>query len=135
MSDYESLLKRGMGKIPEDAKSCGRFHIAKPEIEKAGAKTIIINFFEIAGGLDREPEHLLKFLLKQLATKGEMEGQRLVVLGVFTTDVIEKKLELYVKQYVMCPKCNRPDTKLIKEHEGLYIRCDACGAKTPVSKV
>ena len=133
--DYESLLKRGMARIPEDARTAGRFHIAKPEVEKAGAKSILTNFLEIAGGLDREPEHLLKFLLKQLATKGGMEGQRLVVLGVFSADAIEKKLESYVKQYVMCPKCNRPDTKLIKEHDALFIRCDACGAKTQVPKV
>ena len=135
MVDYEALLKRGMEKIPEDARTAARFHIAKPEVEKAGAKTIISNFLEIAGGLDREPEHLLKFLLKQLATKGEMGGQRLTVLGVFTADVIEKKLELYVKQYVMCPKCNRPDSKLIKEHESLFLRCDACGAKTQIPKI
>jgi len=133
--DYEALLKRGMDKIPEDVRTAGRFHIAKPEVEKAGAKTIITNFLEIAGGLDREPRHLLKFLLKQLATKGEMENQRLVVLGVFSADAIEKKLELYVKQYVTCPKCNRPDSKLVKEHEALYLSCDACGAKTPVPKV
>ena len=79
MSDYESLLKRGMEKIPEDVKTSGRFKVAKPIVEKAGAKTIIENFLEIAGGLDREPQHMLKFLIKQLATKGGMEGQRLVV--------------------------------------------------------
>ncbi len=133
--DYEKLLKRGMDKIPEDVRTAGRFRIAKPEVEKAGAKTIISNFLEIAGGLDREPEHLLKFLLKQLATKGGIEGQRLIVLGAFTADAIEKKLEMYSKQYVMCPNCNRPDTKLVKEHEALYLRCDACGTKTPVPKV
>ncbi|MBM3303505.1 MAG: translation initiation factor IF-2 subunit beta [Candidatus Aenigmarchaeota archaeon] len=133
--DYEALLKRGMEKIPEDVRTAGRFHIARPEVEKAGAKSIITNFLEIAGGLDREPEHLLKFLLKQLATKGEVEGQRLVVLGVFSADAIEKKLELYVKQYVTCPKCGRPDSKLVKEHEGVFLRCDACGNKAPVPKV
>jgi translation initiation factor 2 subunit 2 len=133
--DYEALLKRGMDKIPEDVKTAGRFNVAKPEVEKAGAKTIITNFLEIAGGLDREPEHLLKFLLKQLATKGELEGQRLVVLGVFGADAIEKKIDIYMKQYVLCPKCNRPDSKLVKEHEAMWLQCDACGAKTPVPKV
>jgi translation initiation factor 2 subunit 2 len=133
--DYEALLKRGMEKIPDDVKSAGRFKVAKTVVEKAGAKTKIINFLEIAGGLDREPGHILKFLLKQLATKGEMEGQRLVVLGVFTADAIDKKLDIYMKQYVMCPKCNRPDTKIIKEHDATFLRCDACGAKNQVPKV
>jgi translation initiation factor 2 beta subunit (eIF-2beta)/eIF-5 len=44
MDGYEALLKRGMEKIPEDVRTAGRFHIAKPEVEKAGAKSKIINF-------------------------------------------------------------------------------------------
>lgn len=133
--DYESLLKRGLAKVPEDLRTGARFKIAKPDVEKAGAKTIISNFLEIAGGLDREPDHLLKFMLKQLATKGGIEGQRLVVLGVFSADAIEKKIELYVKQYVTCPNCGRPDSKIIKERDNSFLRCDACGAKSPLPKI
>lgn len=135
MDEYEKLLKRGIEKMPEDVKTGGRFKVAKPIIEKAGAKTIITNFLEIAGGLGREPDHLLKFLLKQLATKGEMDNQRLVVLGVFTEDAIQKKIDLYIRQYVTCPKCGKPDSKLTKEHDNVILRCDACGANTPIPKV
>ena len=67
--DYDSLLKRGLDRVPKDIEGSGRFHLAKPDIEKAGAKTIITNFLEIAGSLRRNPDILFKFLLQQLATK------------------------------------------------------------------
>jgi translation initiation factor 2 subunit 2 len=134
MQDYETLLKRGLAKVPKDVSGSGRFKVAQPIIEEAGAKTIIINFYEIAGSLRRDPQDLLKFLLKQLATKGGLEGQRLVVLGRFSKEHIANKIDIYVKSYVICPVCSRPDTKLIYEGGRELIRCEACGAKSPAGK-
>jgi len=134
MNEYEKLLKRGISRIPETCTDEGRFCIPVPQVMISGARTIITNFVEIAGGLRRDPSHLLKFFLRELATKGSIEGQKLVVLGNFSTENIRKKLELYVKQYVLCPKCGKPDTKLVHERGGLYMVCEACGARTPVSK-
>lgn len=132
--DYENLLKRGLDKVPKDIDSKGRFHLAKPAIEKAGAKTIITNFLEIAGSLRRDPDDLFKFLLQQMATKGGLEGQRATLQGVFTSEQIAKKIDLYVKMYVMCPRCGKPDTKLIHEKGMELIKCEACGEKSPAGK-
>lgn len=134
MEGYEKLLQRGLAKVPKDVDGSGRFHVAKPEVEKAGAKTIITNFFEIAGSIRREPGDLLKFLLAQLATKGEMAGQRATLQGVFGEDQIAKKIELYIRMYVLCPVCGKPDSKLVGEHRIVMIKCEACGAKSPAGK-
>jgi len=134
MDDYEKLLQRGLAKVPKEVDGSGRFHVAKPEVEKAGAKTIITNFFEIAGSIRREPGDLLKFLLAQLATKGEMAGQRATLQGVFGEDQIAKKIELYIRMYVLCPVCGKPDSKLVGEHGIVMIKCEACGAKSPAGK-
>ena len=134
MDEYEKLLKRGLDKVPEEVEGSARFHIAKPETEKAGAKTIITNFLEIAGSLRRDPDVMFKFLLQQLATKGSLEGQRATLQGVFTQEQIARKIDLYVDMYVMCPECGKPDTKLIHEHGRELIRCEACGAKNPSGK-
>lgn len=126
---YEELLKRGMSKVPKKAETEERFVIPPAQIQPAGAKTIIVNFQDIASGLRRDVSHILKFILKELATKGEMEKGRLTVIGRFSADQVNKKIESYVKQYVMCPECNRPDTKITKEDKFMFMVCEACGAK------
>jgi len=130
--DYKDLLEKGMKDVPKRSSSGGRFEIPKAVLQKAGRRTIITNIFEVASVLRREPNHLIKFLLKELATKGDLEGQRLFVLGVFTTDHINKKIELYVKTFVLCEECEKPDTKLIKEGRFWTMKCEACGVSKPV---
>ncbi|RLI97553.1 MAG: translation initiation factor IF-2 subunit beta [Candidatus Aenigmatarchaeota archaeon] len=132
--DYEKLLKRGMEKVPDDVEGGERFRIAKPQIEKAGSKTIITNFLEIAGSLRRDPDDMFKFLLKQLATKGELAGQRATLQGVFTQDQIMKKINLYVGGFVKCPECGKHDTKLVYEKGAELIKCEACGAKSAAGR-
>lgn len=127
--DYETLLERGLKAIPKKQETEERFAVPKAIIEKAGRRTIIVNIFEIASQLRRDPNHFIKFLLKELATKGEIVGQRLFVLGVFTGETINKKIEIYVKEYVFCQECGKPDTKLFKEGRYTIMKCEACGAR------
>jgi len=130
--DYEKLLDKGMMGIPKKQDSGKRWEIPGAVVEKAGRRTIIVNVFEIASGLRRNPSHLIKILLKELATKGEISGQRLFVLGAFTAEMINKKIGVYVKQYVLCGECGKPDTKLFKEGQYTIMKCEACGARQTI---
>jgi translation initiation factor 2 subunit 2 len=100
-----------------------------------GSRTMISNFSEISSAFRREPDHILKFLLKELATKGGMEGNKAVFQGKFSPPMVNRKLELYAKLYVFCPACGKPDTKIMKVDRFDFIKCEACGAKHQVSKV
>jgi translation initiation factor 2 subunit 2 len=138
MSDlpsYEELLKKGLKKVPKEAEAKERFEIPKAQILRAGQKTIITNFTEIASHLRREQNHVLKFLLKELATSGELSGPRLTVIGSFSEDAVNSKIDKYAKAYVFCTECKKPDTKLVKEGEYMIMKCEACGARHPVPKV
>ena len=42
---------------------------------------------------------------------------------------IQDKLETYIREYVVCKECKRPDTKLTKENRITVLVCEACGAK------
>lgn len=130
--DYEKLLDKAMKEVPKQKDSGERFELPKAVVEKAGRKTIIVNVFDVARALRRDPNHMIKFLLKELATKGEILGQRLFVLGVFTPEMINKKVELYVKSFVLCQECGKPDTKMLKEGRFQTLRCEACGARHPL---
>ncbi len=133
--DYEKLLDRAIEKIPKVSDASDRFKVPEVSAFLMGAKTLINNFTEIANAVRRDPEHLQKFLLKELATKGEISGQKLIVQGKFTKTVIEKKLDLYLKEYVYCPDCNKPDTKIVKEDRFLFLKCEACGSRHVVKKI
>jgi len=133
--DYEKLLSRGLKKVPKKKGSGERFELPRAKLLKQGVRTIFINFNEVAGKLRRDPKHFLKFLLKELATSFEEKDGKMIFQGVFTAEQVNKKIESYVKQYVICEECTRPDTKIVEEGGVLFLVCEACGAKQPIKKV
>ena len=129
MQSYEEMLDKLVEKVPKKTDAGERFVMPKSQTQPDGLKTIIVNFSEIATSLGREEPHLLKFLLKELATSGEIKNKRVSVIGRFNNFAVDKKMELYVNQYVICKECGRPDTHIVKEDRMNFLKCDACGAK------
>ena len=132
---YEELLKRGMKKVPEKTEAKERFEMPRMSAQISGSRTIMTNFSEISSALRRGNDHLMKFMLKELATKGNMSSNRLEVMGNFSEDMVNRKLGLYVKEYVTCPACGKHDTKLTKDKGTMIMKCEVCGARHPVAKV
>ncbi|MAG45404.1 MAG: translation initiation factor IF-2 subunit beta [Nanoarchaeota archaeon] len=130
--DYEKMLEEGIKHIPESVLKKERFEMPTVKGHIEGNKTIITNFQQVADALRRESDHLLKFLLKELATPGTLKGSRLVFGRKISSKQINEKIEKYAKIYVLCKDCNKPDTQLMKEDGILLIKCTACGAKHPV---
>lgn len=126
------MLKKGREKLPESVLRKERFEVPKIRGHIQGNKTVLSNFYQIADMLARDPEHMLKYVLKELATPGE--GKKpLVLLGrKVSATAINEKVENYFKRYVNCKECNRPDTKLVKQDRQSFITCNACGARYPV---
>ena len=112
MEKYEEMLNLGLEKLPESTKKKERFEIPKAKGHVEGNKTIITNFFQIASAFQREPDHLLKFLLKELATPGSLHESRLILGRKITSSQINEKIERYAKVYVLCYECGKPDTKV-----------------------
>jgi len=132
MADYEKLLDEAYKKVKQIKVSNGRFEIPKIEGHFEGRKTILTNFFQIASYIRRKPEHFQKFMLKELAASGQKEGNRLVLNIKVPSTKINQKIEQYVKEFVLCKECKKPDTELIKEDRLSFIHCLACGAKHSV---
>lgn len=131
---YETLLKRGMKQLPEVVVEISRFETPKVKGHIQGNKTIISNINEIVEKLRRPAAHIVKFLLKELATPGEIRGNFLVLGTKISASRVNEKLEEYVQRYVICPECKKPDTKLKKEGGFTFIICQACGAKKTVKE-
>ena len=129
MDNYKKLLDQAYEKVKKVDTSKGRFEIPKIEGHIEGKKTILTNFLQIASYLRRSPEHFQKFLLRELATPGQMEGDRLVLNNKIPSAKINQKIEEYANEFVLCRECGKPDTEIIKEDRLSFVHCLACGAK------
>ncbi|MCD6546966.1 MAG: translation initiation factor IF-2 subunit beta [Nanoarchaeota archaeon] len=132
---YEELLERAMKKIPKDINRGERFNPPAVESFIEGNRTIVTNLHALANYLNRDLNHIVKFLAKELAAPGNVDGKRVIFIGKFPNKVINEKVQLYIKQYVRCKECGSPDTKFEKEDRILMLHCMACQARYPVPKV
>jgi translation initiation factor 2 subunit 2 len=134
MDEYLASLERALSKLPEVKGSGERFVVPEPKLLTEGKTTVFDNFSVIVDKLNREPEHVFKFILRELGTAGKLEGTRVMLQGRFTNNVISAVIAAYVEEYVTCSECGRPDTHLLKTERVLTLRCDACGAHRSVKK-
>ena len=129
MTDYETLLEQAYEKVKQVDNSSKRFEIPKVEGHFEGKKTILTNFYQISSHIRRNPEHFQKYLLKELAASGHIEGDRLILNMKVPSAKINQKIEQYVKEFVLCKECGKPDTEIKKEDRLSFVHCLACGAK------
>jgi translation initiation factor 2 subunit 2 len=136
MKGYEELLERAFEELSKkEIVKRERFEIPEASVMREGARTTIKNFSQIAKALNRNEEHLYKYLVKSLGTAGFIDNGRLILQGKFTKDEVQKEINDYVRIYVLCKECGAPDTEFIKEERVLMVRCLACGAKHPVRNI
>ena len=132
--DYEKLLDRARQDLPESVFEKERFEIPKVKGHIQGYRTIITNFYQIASTLGRDPEHLLKFVLRELATPGDLKRSALMLGAKVSAARINEKIKKYVDEFVLCSECGKPDSKLMKEGGFTYLKCQVCGAKRIVKE-
>ena len=135
MDDYEKLLQHAYDELPEKAKEKSRFKMPTFEAFIQGNQTIIQNFGDVAAALRREGKHIMKFLSKELASPASIDGKRLIVKGKHREKTLNERLEKYIKGYVLCKECGKPDTNLVTQNGVTFMRCEACGARSPVSVI
>ncbi|MEM5766032.1 MAG: translation initiation factor IF-2 subunit beta [Candidatus Aenigmatarchaeota archaeon] len=133
--NYEELLKKAIEKLPKKTEDKKRFVVPNVELEFSGTKTIFKNFGAIADILRRDPTHLSKYLLKELATPGSIQGSYLIFQRKLPSGLLQEKLNSYIKKFVYCKICGEPDTKVVKEDRLVFLVCEACGTKYPIENV
>ena len=135
MGSYEELLQRARKNLPEQTTEEVRFELPKFDSFVQGVQTIIKNFADVAKTLGRDPEHLLKFLQAETGTSGVVEDKRLVLKGQKKVEILNDKLNIYIRDFVMCKECKKYDTELRKADHIEQIKCKACGAKYTIKKL
>jgi translation initiation factor 2 subunit 2 len=133
--NYDDLLKRACEQMPEVSTKRERLEMPRLMIQTVGMRTTINNFKEIADSLDRDPQHVLKFLTREMATAATFHDSRAIFQGKFQRDSFERLLQRYLEGYFVCPVCKRPDTKVVKEKRLAFLVCNACGAKSSIKQL
>ncbi len=133
--NYEELLRRARSQVPEGASKKERLEMPQLYVSTVGMRTTISNFKDISEVLDRDPQHILKFLTREMATAATYHDGRAIFQGKFPRDTFERLLTRYMESFVICPVCKRPDTKIIKEKRLAFIVCNACGAKSSIKQL
>jgi len=132
-TDYEALLVRLQERLGSTSKKTrSRLEIPVPQIIWVGKNTIFRNFMEFPKALRRDPEKLLLYLNKELASAGYIAGERVIFLGRKTHSSFGALIDRYVKDYVQCTVCESPDTHTEKNKKLAFLICEACGAKSSI---
>lgn len=131
--DYQKLLKKAKKEMPESVHEKERFEIPPIKGHIQGTKTIIVNLQQIAQHLHRPIEHVLKYLLKEMATPGEIKKNDSVIFGrKMSSSDFNNKIKQYADDFVFCKECGKPDTEFLKENNLMFVKCMVCGAKNPI---
>lgn len=133
---YLEWLDRGLSRVP---KTVSRDRLNVPSVECVGEKnkTIVQNLNQIVDLLNRDVKHLLKYMTLRLAAPYSEIGEgRYVFKGRILPKQLDTVIADYIKAYVECPICKRPDTKLSREKRGIVqLVCLSCGAVSPVKNL
>lgn len=135
---YLRMLEEAYSKIPETGvrEMASRFRIPQVRLFYQGkSKTIFVNFKEIAEYLNRDSEVIRKFLARELATPATPSNERLILHTRVDPQTLQNTVEFFIKKYVRCPVCGGYDTRLLKKERALIIKCEICGAESPVPPI
>ena len=130
--DYEKLLKRIEKNISQQTDSVSRFELPMVDVTWEGKKTILRNFIEFPKALRRDATIIMQYLSKEFAVPAERVGDKVIFVGKRDPDDFKRLFEIYLKDYIECPTCTSPDTKVKKEHRISFLICEACGAKSTI---
>jgi len=130
-TEYESLLKRIQDNLSDKKKQTkARFELPPVDVMWEGQKTFLRNFIEFPKVLRRDPDKILQYLSKEFAVPAERLGDKAMFIGKRDPEDFTRLFQIYVKDYVECPTCKSPDTKILKENRISFLLCEACGAKS-----
>lgn len=121
MQDKISIKKSDSGE---------RFEIPTPNVMWEGQRTILRNFMDYPKILRRDPDKVLQYLAKEFATPAERSGEQAMFVGRRDPHDFVNLFEIYIKDYLECPTCKSPDTRIERENRISFLVCEACGAKS-----
>lgn len=128
---YDDHLDRAMEETPDIQEDGERFQVPDPDVRQEGNVSVFENFQATLDRLDREADHVMKFVQNELGTSASIDERgRLRLTGDFRQRRVADAIDAYADAYVRCPECGLPDTKIVTENGAELLQCQACGARS-----
>ncbi|MFH0986816.1 MAG: translation initiation factor IF-2 subunit beta, partial [Candidatus Micrarchaeota archaeon] len=112
--NYDEMLDNLYEKLPKNKTVGERFEIPVFVSFAQGKQTVLKNLKECAEKIRRDPDHIVRYIIKDLGTTGSYDGKQGILQGKFRDDLLKSRFLNYVKEFVLCNECKKPDTELIK---------------------
>lgn len=106
---------------------------AKVEGSGNGIKTVITNMTTVARALGRPPSYPTKYFGCELGAQVSM-NQEFIVNGSHDADKLLNLLYGFIRKFVLCTKCNNPETTLTVVSQAIRQKCAACGHEATINK-
>lgn len=103
--------------------------LAKVEGKGNGIKTVVVNMTEIAKSLERPAMYPTKYFGCELGaqTNFDAKNERYIVNGEHDASRLQDLLDGFIKKFVLCQKCDNPETALTVRRNQINSKCKACG--------
>ena len=131
---YMDMLKMAISQLPENIRTPVEVEIPEFEVIKETDRTIITNWGTVINKFNIDEKLLLRFLQRRLGTIGMIQKSRLYLQGVYTRVRLNRLLDAFIREYVICDVCGRPHCIVSKDRGSLIKKCQACGAWRAVEK-
>ena len=106
-----------------------------------GIKTVIENCVAVAEALNRPPEYVAKHFGFELGAQVQMDAknEKYIVNGSHTSQTLQDKLDIFIKNWILCELCENPETSLKvygdKKNPDIDSNCKACGCTCTLKHV
>jgi len=102
---------------------------AKVEGKGNGIKAVVVNMVDIARALAKPPTYVTKYFGFELGaqTQLDIKAERYIVNGCHDAGKMQDILDGFIKKYVLCEKCENPETVLKVKKNMIGASCKACG--------
>lgn len=103
-----------------------RYTMMKLNVIRQKNKTVIDNLETVAKDLERDPEQIAKFFKKKFSVSMNYKDKLLSTSANLSYHDFEVVLREYIQLYVLCERCNLPETTI----EDNTLKCRCCSHVT-----
>lgn len=111
------------------------FRYKMPEAElfiehKQNGRTLLLNLNDISKALDRPNDMIIKYFQYELSIPIIKKDNKIIFPGIFEKSQINKIIQKFIREIVICGSCNNPETTI--NYKKMQLNCKACGNFTKI---
>lgn len=112
-----------------------RYKMEEIKVRDENKGTVLVNIENICKSLNRTSDQLIKYLQKQMGISFIKKNGTIHTSKKVNQNEIQKHIFNYIQHYVLCEKCNNPETEWLNEKtakNNIFIKCHACSHLTEI---